>query len=160
MNDEINEIIDKYAKIIYRIAYIYLKSKSDAEDITQEVLIKYMMSNLSFRDENHRKNWIIKVTVHLCINLSKSAWRKNTVSLYDDSLDLQTEEQYKIFYNLDCLSEKYRMVVQLFYFEDLTTEEISKVLRISESNVRTRLNRARNELKKDFEKGEFLYGKI
>ena len=160
MNDEINEIIDKYAKIIYRIAYIYLKSKSDAEDITQEVLIKYMMSNISFRDENHRKNWIIKVTVHLCINLRKSAWNKHTVSLYDDSLDLQTEEQYKMIYDLDCLSEKYRIVVQLHYYEDLSIEQISKILKISESNVKTRLNRARNELKKDIEKGEVSYGKI
>ena len=160
MKNEIDEIVDKYGKMIYRIAYIYLKSKTDAEDITQEVFLKYMMNKKPFKDEEHRKNWILKVTVHLCINLRKSAWKRNTVPLNDDTLELQTEEQYKIFYDLDCLDEKYKMVVQLFYFEDLSTENISKILGISESNVRTRLNRARNELKRDFEKGEFLYGKI
>ena len=160
MNNEINEIIDKYAKMIYRIAYIYLKSKVDAEDITQEVFLKYMMNKKSFIDEEHRKNWIIKVTVHLCINLRKSAWKKNIIPLNDDILDLETEEQYRIFYDLDCLKDNYKIIVQLFYFEDLTTKEISKILGISESNVRTRLNRARNELKKDFEKGEISYGKI
>lgn len=160
MKNEINEIIDKYAKMIYRIAYIYLKSKVDAEDITQEVFLKCMMYKKTFKDEEHIKNWLIKVTVHLCINLRKSAWKKNIVPLNDDILDLETEEQYKIFYDLDCLNEKNKIIVQLFYFEDLSTKEISKILGISESNVRTRLNRARNELKKDFEKGEISYGKI
>ena len=160
MEKEIDEIVEKYAKMIYRIAYIYLKSKVDAEDIVQDVLLKFMMNKKPFKDENHLKNWIIKVTVHLCINLSKSAWKKKTISLYDDSLVLQTEEQYKIFYDLDCLDEKYKMVVQLFYFEDLSTEEISKIMGISEANVRTRLNRARNKLKQDLKKGEILYGKI
>ena len=160
MKNEIDEIIDKYAKIIYRVAYIYLKSKTDAEDIVQEFFIKYMMNNKPFNDENHRKNWIMRVTVQLCINLSKSAWKKNVVSLDYETIDLQTEEQYKILYDLDCLSKNYKMVVQLFYFEDFSIEEISKILGISESNVKTRLNRARNELKRDFEKGERLNGKI
>lgn len=160
MEKEMDEIIEKYTKMIYRIAYIYLKSKTDAEDIVQDVLLKYVMNTKPFKDENHRKNWIIQVTVHLCINLKKSAWKRKVVPLNDETLSLQTEEQYKILNELDSLKEKYRMVVQLFYFEDLSIEEISKVLKISESNVRTRLNRARNELKTKFEKGELLYGKI
>ena len=160
MKNEVNDIVDKYAKMIYRIAYINLKSKVDAEDIVQEVLIKCIMNKKPFKDEEHRKNWIIKVTLNLCINLRKSAWKRKIVPLKKDTLDLQTEEQYKILYDLDCLPEKYKIVVQLFYFEDLSIERISKILGISESNVRTRLNRARNELKRDFEKGDVSYGKI
>lgn len=160
MEREIDEIIEKYAKMIYRIAYIYLKSKVDAEDIVQDVFEKYVKYHKSFKDENHRKNWILQVTVHLCINLNKSAWKRKVVPLVDDSLVLDTEEQYKILDELDSLSEKYRMVVQLFYFEDLSVEDISKALKISESNVKTRLNRARNELKTKFEKGDLLYGEI
>lgn len=160
MEKEIDEIIEKYTKMIYRIAYIYLKSKVDAEDIVQDVFEKYVKHNKSFKDENHRKNWILQVTVHLCINLKKSAWKRKVVPLVDDTLVLDTEEQYKILDELDSLSEKYRMVVQLFYFEDLSVEDISKALKISESNVKTRLNRARNELKTKFEKGDLLYGEI
>ncbi len=160
MNNNVDELVDKYAKRIYRVAYIYLRSKSDAEDIVQEVLLKVLLNNKTFNNDEHRYNWIMKVTVNLCINLNKSAWKRNTVPLDYEAIDLQTEEQYRILYDLDCLSEKYKMVVQLFYFEDLSVEEISKILGITQTNVRTRLNRARKELKKDFEKGEILYGKI
>ena len=157
---EFEKIYAEYFPDVYKYVLSLCHHEAMAEDITQEVLLKYMMNKKPFKDEEHRKNWIIRVTVHLCINLNKSAWKRKTVSLFDQTLDLQTEEQYKMIYDLDCLSEKYRIVVQLHYYEDLSIEQISKILKISESNVKTRLNRARNELKKDIEKGEVSYGKI
>lgn len=160
MNEEFDEIIKKYTPVIYRFAYINLKSKLDAEDVVQEVFLKLMMNKKPFNDEEHLNNWIIRTTINLCKNLRKSAWRRKVVPLNDDTIELQTEEQYKIFYDLDCLDEKLKIVVQLFYFEDLSTERISKILGITEENVRTRLYRARKILKQDFEKGEIAYGKI
>lgn len=160
MKKDMDEIIDKYTKMIYRIAYIYLKNVGDAEDIVQEVLIKYFMNDKEFNDEEHEKNWIIRVTVNLCKNIKLSGWRKHVVPLENKYLELQTEEQYRIFEHLDHLKKKYRIVVQLFYYEDLSIERISKILGITESNVKTRLNRARKDLKEDIEKGDNLYEKI
>lgn len=161
MKNEVNEIVDKYAKTLYRIAYINLKSKTDAEDVVQDVFIKYMMNKKNFVDENHKKNWLIRVTLNLCFNVKKSAWKRKVIPMdVDNLIDLETEEQYRIFNDLDSLPEKYKVVVQLHYFEDLSVETISNILGISESNVKVRLFRAREMLKKDYEKGEVSYGKI
>lgn len=160
MKKDMDEIIEKYTKMIYRIAYIYLKNVGDAEDIVQEVFIKYFMNDKEFIDEEHEKNWIIRVTVNLCKNVSVSGWRKHVVPLESKYLELQTEEQHRMLEHLERLNKKYRIVVQLFYYEDLSIERISKILGITESNVKTRLNRARKVLKEDIEKGEILYGKI
>ena len=161
MKNEVNEVVDKYAKTLYRIAYINLKSKSDAEDIVQDVFLKYLLNKKPFADENHRRNWLIRITLNLCSNLRKSAWKRKVIPLDVDSLiDFETEEQNRIFYDLDLLPEKYKVVVQLHYFEDLSIETISNILGISESNVKVRLHRAREMLKEDLEKGEISYGKI
>lgn len=161
MKNEVNEVVDKYAKMLYRIAYINLKSKSDAEDIVQDVFLKYLLNKKPFADENHRRNWLIRITLNLCSNLRKSAWKRKVVHLDVDSLiDFETEEQNRIFYDLDFLPEKYKVVVQLHYFEDLSIETISNILGISESNVKVRLFRAREMLREDYKKGEISYGKI
>ena len=162
MNNEIDEIIEKYTDDIYRIAYLYLRSKSDAEDIVQEVFLKYMLNKKPFKDEEHRKNWLLKITTHICINVNKSAWCRKVVPLKDDDvIEMETEEQHDLLDALNKLNNKYKMVVQLFYFEGFTTKKISEILGISDENVRVRLNRARNELKDILEKeGEVLNGKI
>ena len=161
MKNEVNEVVDKYAKKLYRIAYINLKSKSDAEDIVQDVFLKYLLNKKPFVNENHRRNWLIRITLNLCSNLRKSAWRRKVVRIDVDTLiDFETEEQNRIFYDLDFLPEKYKVVVQLHYFEDLSIETISNILGISESNVKVRLFRAREMLREDYKKGEISYGKI
>lgn len=164
MENDVGKIVEKYVDMIYRVAYINLKSKTDAEDITQEVLMKYLMNTKKFINEEHERNWIVKVTLNLCKNFKMSAWNRRVISIEEANIEFETAEQTRIFEELDSLKEKYRIVVQLFYFEDLPIETISKILGISKQNVKTRLNRARNELKKelgnDMKKGEIFYGKI
>lgn len=154
-NNDLQRIIDKYAKYIYRIAFTYLRRETDAEDIVQEVLMKYCINEKPYSSETHEKNWIVRVTLNCCHNVRYSAWRKHTVALENnEEIKFETEVQTDLFCSVDKLKEKYKTVIQLFYFEDMSIKSISEVLNISEANVKTRLRRARAMLKIDLEEGE------
>ena len=154
-NEDLQRIIDKYAKYIYRIAFTYLRRETDAEDIVQEVLMKYCINEKPYNSEIHEKNWIVRVTLNCCHNVRYSAWRKHTVALENsEEIKFETEVQTDLFCSVDKLKEKYKTVIQLFYFEDMSIKSISEILNISEANVKTRLRRARSMLKIDLEEGE------
>ena len=156
-NEDLQIIIDKYANYIYRIAFTYLRKESDAEDIVQEVLMRYYMNEKPYESEVHEKNWIIRVTLNCCHNVRYSAWKKHIVSLENrPEIHFETEIQTDLFCSLDKLKEKYRTVIQLFYFEDLSIKSISNILNISEANVKTRLKRARKMIQIDLEEGDDL----
>lgn len=145
-----NKLEDKssvkaYSEMIYRIAYTVLNSKSDAEDILQEVLIKYVTTNKKFKDEEYKKSWFIRVTLNMSYNLKKSAWKRHTVPL-DNEVKFEYKYQSEIFDIIEKLDKKYKDVVLLYYYEDIPIRNISKILKISEDNVRTRLSRARKKL--------------
>lgn len=160
MKRDIDEVIKKYKDLIYRTAYLNLKLKSYIDDVFQDVIIKYFTYKKDFENEEHEKNWILRTTINHCKNLSKTAWFRYTVSMGGDCLELETEEEYKILEELDKLSPKYKAVVQLFYYEDLSIEQISKILNISEETVRTRLCRARHELKIEIERRDKLDDRV
>lgn len=134
-----------YSEMIYRIAYTVLKSKSDAEDTLQEFLIKYVTTNKKFKDEEYKKRWLIRVTLNMSYNLKKSAWKRHTVPL-EDEIKFEHKYQDEIFDIIERLDKKYKDVVCLYYYEDVPIKEISKILIISEDNVRKRLSRARKKL--------------
>lgn len=137
--------VKAYSEMIYRIAYTVLESKSDAEDILQEVLIKYVTTNKKFKDEEYKKSWLIRVTLNMSYNLKKSAWKRHTVPL-DDEVKFEYKHQSEIFDVIEKLDKKYKDVVLLYYYEDIPIRNISKILKISEDNVRKRLSRARKKL--------------
>lgn len=151
-------LIDKYGNMIYHIAIGYLKNKDDAEDIVQEVFIKYieyMKSNI-FNDEEHEKCWLIRVTINLCCNHLKYI-KNNALIIAEQSintyLNLEERENY-ILESIEKLGEKYRIIFDLFYLRDLKISEISKILNISEANAKVRLKRARDKLREMLQLGD------
>ena len=160
MRRNIDEVIKRYKGLIYRTAYLNLKVKSYKEDVFQDIIIKYLTKKKDFENEKHEKNWIYRTTINHCMNLSKTAWIRYTAPIEIEKLELKTEEEYRRLEELDKLSPKYKSVVQLYYYEDLSVEQISQILNISEETVRTRLYRARKELKIEIERGDELYDRI
>lgn len=150
------DVVNKYADMLYNIAIGYLKNKDDAEDVVQEVfmrLITYVRKN-NFKDKDHEKYWLIRVTINLCNNELKSAKRKNKLIVNDiENLEISYLKEDYMFDIINSLDKKYRDVVRLFYIEDFKISEISKILSISEDNVKTRLKRARNKLKTEWKVG-------
>ena len=144
--DDIDEVINLYANKIFRIAFSRLNNKADAEDIVQEVFMKYIAHEHQFTDEEYRKAWLIRVTINCTNSLLRSAWFRKTTELKDD-LSTEMEEKTEIYTYVSKLPEKYRTIIHLFYYEDLSIKEVSSILGISESLAKTRLHRARKALK-------------
>lgn len=146
------EIIKKYSDMVYRMAYSLLKNKYDAEDIHQEVFVQYMRKRPHFEGADHEKAWFLRVTINFCKNNWKTAWKRKVVSLmdegYEETVELQTDE---LIDTVKQLPQKYRMVIHLFYYEELSIQEIAGILNTKPSTVRTWLTRARARLKQIIE---------
>lgn len=153
--DLIDEVIGLYSSMVYRIALSYVKSRHDADDIFQEVFLKYFSKNRIFESEEHRKAWFIRVTINSSKKFCTSSWMKKTLPL-EEEISFMMPEENELYIALRRLPSKYRIVLHLFYFEDLSAEEIGRILKIKPAAVRMRLTRGRKLLKKNL-KGEYFY---
>lgn len=149
MRMESSVLVEKYQDKLFAAAFNVCKNAHDAEDVVQESFISYHSSKKEFESEEHIKAWLLRVTINRAKNVCRSLWRRATVPLedYANSLEFENSADRELFETVMKLPEKYRIVLHLFYFEDYPVKEIAKILSISESNVKVRLNRARAMLK-------------
>lgn len=140
----IEELFRKYKDDVYRLALSYTRNPAEAEDVCQSVFVKGMEQPSI--TPGKEKAWLMQVTANQCRNLLRSVWWKKTQPL-EEALPAETGEDSGVYQAVMALPPKYRVVVYLRYYEELTTKEMAALLRISESNVTTRLNRARQMLK-------------
>lgn len=142
-------IIEKYKNTVYAIALTHTKNRFDADDVFQEVFLAYFKKERTYRDEEHRKAWFIRCTLNLSKkNYNSSIWRRATSLLEaEDAFAFDDEKENELFSALRALPEKLRSPVYLFYFEDMKTKDIARLLRVSDATVRMRLSRAREKLK-------------
>ncbi len=152
--DDCAGVIKFYSNMVYRLAFARTGTKYDADEIFQEVFLRYIRKQPVFENEGHRKAWFIKVTVNCSKKLWGSAWKRKIVPL-EETVLFETKEDIDLYNELQQLPAKYREVIHLFYYEDMSTEEIAEVLERKNSTVRTQLTRARallkNILKEDYD---------
>ena len=157
MNDtlektSVEEVFEKYGEMLYKICIVMLKKTYDAEDAVQDVLIKYMTKNLKFESVEHEKAWLIRVAMNLC---------KDKLRFYQIHPQINID-MIKTTYSNQCterqileillnLPPKYKEVLLLHYVEGYKCHEICRILNITESTVKKRLERGRNLLKKNLE---------
>ena len=139
------EAVAQYGSAVYRLAYAMTRSRSDADDVFQEVFLRLHRSAPDFANEEHRRAWLLRVTANCARSLLASPWRMRTLPLedvysYQDSVESAVDEA------LAHLPGKYRAVIHLFYYEGYQTEEIARILGRSPSTVRAQLTRARQKL--------------
>ncbi len=140
------QYVTKFQPTVFRLAYSYVKSRADAEDITQEVFLKLYNSSESFSADENVKAWLIRVASNTAKNHLTSAWIKRKITLTED-IPLQNEKDYELLDMLNSLNVNYRTVIYLHYYEGYSVAEIAEMLKISESNVKIRLKRGRDKLK-------------
>jgi len=152
--EQLEYFFKAYYSLVFRVAFMELRSHADAEDVIQEVFIRLIRYNPEFEGAEHEKAWLIRTTINLCKDFLKSKWNQSTVSM--DAISGEELKFFKVPYvqqddmvqNLFELPEKYRRALYLFYYEDYSIKEISDVLGIPEGTVKTNLKRGREELKK------------
>ncbi len=147
-----NNIIEKYSNMVYRLAIARTKNKEDAEDVFQDVFLKLSKKLPEFQSETHEKAWLIRVTINLTNNLFQSAHYKRTVPLEED-LKFEDEQMSNVYFQVLNLPMKYRTIIHLFYYEGFSIKEIASILHTNENTVKTRLSRAREQLKHKLEGG-------
>ena len=157
--------LNKFGNDILRLAYSYLKTREDAEDVVQDTLIKFMQAGGKYETEEKMKSWLLQVAANLCRDLLKSAARKKQVALPED-YDPPAEESSgggtpdpdnEVMEAVMSLPEKYRSVIHLYYMEEYSIKEIAEILEKRESTVKSLLKRGRERLAKKLEEGDGGY---
>ncbi len=149
---DLERIIETYTTRLLRTAFIYLKDRYLAEDAVQETFLRVYKSYSKFQGLSSEQTWIYQITINICKDMLRS--RKKTPVTDATALDLlqaddkmEDVETKSIVLEILKLPAKYKDVVVLFYYHDMNVRDISNVLHISESAVKTRLSRARDLLK-------------
>ena len=149
MRMETQALAEQYRDRLFAAAFQVCGNAADAEDAAQEALLRYHLSDKQFESQEHIRAWLLRVAVNWAKNISRSFWRRNTVPLeeYMETLEFDCQESRDIFREVMALPEKYRLVIHLYYYEDYSVQEISRILGIRVSNVKVRLSRGRQMLK-------------
>lgn len=147
-SSDIDSLYAEYSNMIYRLALVRTRNTSDAEDIVQDVFLRYLKYSPVFESKEHQKAWLITVTINRTNSILGSAYRKHSVpfELFGDpgvEDELPDSTVYDAVLNLP---SKFRTVIHLFYYEDYSVKEIASIMHASETAVKTWLRRARLKL--------------
>lgn len=148
---QIEALILKYEKTVYKLAYSYMRNRQDTDDIYQEVFLRFFRKKPEFESEEHEKAWFIRTTINCCKSYFLSGWVKRTMAMEERTMgredSYEMEERSELFYAVMELPVKYRTVIHLFYYEGYTVKEIAGLLEEKVTTITTRLSRGRERLR-------------
>lgn len=152
----------EYATGIQRMSYLYLGDCQMAEDAMQETFIKVFRNYDKFQGKSEIKTWITRIAINVCKDMLAEKQYKNQLSMTDEEFVAHiegnsyvgrqseygmVEDRMILSSAINDLEEKYREVVVLFYYQELSTKEIADIMGIPRTTVEFRLKRARIMLK-------------
>lgn len=166
MHEEFEDIVRRQSSMVYRLALSRLRNAADAEDVCQTVFLRLHRASPAFADAEHERAWLLRTTVNCCTDLHRSAWRRHVAtgkraqaaarrSLDAEALRRQNGDADRdrlaelVDTAMGVLSEKQRTAVHLFYFEEMTCDEIAETTGERPSTVRSHLRRARKTLQRE-----------
>lgn len=160
----LSQLIKDYATDLKRIAYLYVNDLVECEDIIQEVFISSYKNLSNYRHESSYKTWLIRITINKCKDHRKRWSVKNMIyksEVFPAETNDSAEDQYiqglnsqEIIKHISMLSTKYKEVLILYYFQEMSMSEISEVLEININTVKSRLLRGKGMLQSKLERGK------
>ena len=144
--EAIRRLVETYSAMLLRLAATRLDSVQDAEDAVQDVFLKLLSAQPSFRDAGHEKAWLIRATLHRASDIRRRAEKRN-VPLETAENSPAREEGGELLAAVRALPQKYSSVIHLHYYEGYSIQEISKLLGLPAPTVGTRLARGRERLR-------------
>jgi len=146
----LNELIERHKAVAFSMAFKYLKSKEDAEDVTQNAFIIVLKSIKKFRNEAKFSTWLYKIVYHECLKSLKANDR--TVAYVPQFAKMEpepesAEDKVNIKELMTHLKPNEFTVISLFYLQEKSIQEISQVTSLSKANIKVLLHRARTKLK-------------
>lgn len=152
-NAYIQHAMEIWGGSVWRIALTQTGSKADAEDVYQDVFIRLAKDRTPFKDSEHLKAWLIRVTVNRCHDLARSSWKRRTTGIDELPFEPHTtdtaalSDSRELWAAVEALPESMRIPIHLFYYEGYSGSEIASILGIKASTIRTRLQRGRAQLR-------------
>ena len=149
MRQPVQELAASYQGSLFAAAFNVCRNAQDAEDVVQDTFVQYYTSKKEFESEQHIRAWLMRVAVNKAKNINRTFWRRNKISIEDymETLVFETPAAETLFETVMQLPDKYRIVIHLYSYEEYAVREIAQILKLSESNVKSRLSRGRAMLK-------------
>ncbi len=145
--------IDRYADMVYRLALTQMKNRTDADDLFQEVFVRLVSHIQELESWEHVKAWLIRVTINCAKKHYGQYWNKNVdymdepERLSDQTQSYEIPEEHPVRAAVQKLPPKYRLIVHLYYYEELSVAEIAGLTKQGESTVKSQMHRAREMLR-------------
>lgn len=147
------EAIERYADMVYRLALSQMRNTTDADDLFQEVFVRLVRHVQDLESWEHVKAWLIRVTVNCAKKHYEQYWNRNVDYMEEpervaDAGELyESPEDHPVREAVRNLPSKYRLVIHLYYYEELSVAEIARLTEQKESTVKSQMYRAREMLK-------------
>ena len=145
------DVVRTYADMVYKIAYRYVGNPTDAEDVFSETFLSYFKREREFESEEHRKAWLIRVTINAAKDFLKSrgSWEELNEEIDAPAQEpLDREDILTLRDAILRLPEKQREIICLYYLQDLPIREIAGILDMNENTVKVTLMRSREKLRR------------
>ncbi|MFZ7755532.1 sigma-70 family RNA polymerase sigma factor [Bacillus thuringiensis] len=161
--DLIDEIMNKYGQEVLQLVYSYVNNKEVAEDLTQDIFVKCYKSLHTYKGNSNLKTWLWRIAINHCKDYLKSWYNKKVIVTEDDFTYMESQKEsveQTVIQNAEDrelasavmnLPIKYREVIYLFYYEELSIKEVATVIEVKENTIKTRLKKAKELLKKGLE---------
>jgi RNA polymerase sigma-70 factor, ECF subfamily len=151
----IEDWIDRYTQRLVRLAYTYVRDWSAAEDRLQDAFIKAYQKIDTFRTGSDPFPWLAKIVVNECKMSKRRSWREMVTDLLPDQGVASSEDEFfrvndkeQLFQVIFSLPESMRSPIILYYFEELSVEQIADILKTKTGTVKSRLSRGRERVRK------------
>lgn len=135
--------VERWGDLVWRLALARTGNVQDAEDVFQEVFLRYFRHEDRMESDEHRKAWLIRCTVNRARSVARSPWRRRTVPLETAAQVGVEDECREVYAAVLALPAKYRAAIHLHYFEGLSVAEIAAALAVPQGTVKSQLSRGR-----------------
>ena len=150
-----DELYDRFATDVLRVAYYYLGDRHRAEDVMQDVFVKYLLNRPKLQP-GREKSWLLKVALNRCRDLWRSSWIKKVIlghpafELFpsDDEIG-RAADSVALADAVNKLPAEFKEVVLLHYYQGYSVAEVAELLEVAEGTVSSRLSRARTRMTKE-----------
>lgn len=148
-----SDLIKYFENDMYKVAKCRLEKEDDALDALQETIISAFNSIKNLSNAKAFKAWIIKILINNCNAIYRENKNSNTISIDQYDIDNSDISTYDISSNIEfeslisILNQEEKTIMILYYSEKYTTKEISKILKINESTIRSKILRIKKKLK-------------
>lgn len=145
---QFTRLVDTHRAGVFRLAYGYLRSRADAEDVVQDVFLRLLRREEPFADDEHAKRWLYRVTLNECASVYRALRRRpENIDDYVETLATPGPHHDELIRQVMALPTRYRTALILYYYEGYSTREVAGLLGVPEATVRTRLARGRRKLR-------------